>query len=122
MTDFEKGQYILITSFLNPVTVGEDQIEKLLGRPVTIHSVSSDSAVLSVSDIARVRDGLIITPEFNFTRDLKKGDNYLITLMERYELSFIPALTTITFPDGQSETFSHVSTIPSLHHQLEPGT
>lgn len=118
LSEYEKGQYVLITSFLNPVSFGEEQFEKLLGRPVTIYSVSSDSAILRVSNIAKVRDGEVITPAFNFTSDFQKGDNYLITLMERFELSFIPAITTITFPDGHSEIFSQVTSIPSIRHQM----
>lgn len=122
MTDFEKGQYFLITRFLNPVSFGEDQINKILRRPVTIHSVSTDSANLSVSDIAIIHEDQIITPAFNFTSGVKGGDNYLLQLIERYELSFIPTATSITFPDGHRETFSHATNIPSITHHLAPGT
>lgn len=114
----EKLQYALITILVDPSIIGKQELEKLMQKPVTITSITAESAIFTISDLINQNGGDFVTPSFEYLPAESLVDKNLQWIVQKFKINFIPQVTTITFPDGYQERFYDSKKIPSLRHQV----
>ena len=91
-----------------------------MNRPVSVEQADSSSAALTVSSFATVTNGpgavTITTPAFSLARAQAAVEKYWFAPL--ISPDFTPKVTTVTFPDGYTETFNNEISIPTVSHTL----
>lgn len=116
LNETEKLQYDLITNTLDLKAIGREELEKSLKREVTVTSLTPESVMLHVIDMAEVNGTTMITPNFTYVPVESLIDPSLSWIVKKFEINFIPNTSTIIFPDGYNETFKDAGTIPEITH------
>lgn len=114
----EKLQYALINSLLDPSVIGKQQLEKAIHKPVTITSITTESASIIITDLATQTGDEYVTPSFEYVPAESLLDEDLQWIAKKFKIDFIPRKTTITFPDGFHKTFNNIQKVPSLRHRI----
>lgn len=118
LNNSERTQYDLITHLINPIPISEDQIGKMINRPVKIHSITPESFRMTISNYTLMRENSITTPKISFLSEDNKIEKKIQGVLDRFDLSFIPHQTTISFPDGYTEKYVNTPVIPPITHQV----
>jgi hypothetical protein len=89
-------------------------------RPVTVNSVTSSSADITVPSFATVSKNNGVTtlasPGISFTRAQEILKSYWFAPLISANLA--PQVTTITFPDGYQATYNNALSVPSVIHAI----
>jgi hypothetical protein len=95
-------------------------LEDVSGKPVSVVSVESNSAVFSVIGFAAVTETesgkVYTTPGMDFTAAEEKLKSYWFAPL--ISADFSPDVTSILFPDGYEETFYDQSFVPFQSHEV----
>jgi hypothetical protein len=101
---------------VDPAQQLEQELEAYSGTDVQVQSVTDSSATLRITGYASVTQSsgktTYTTPELQFHDAKEIAKHYwwahIVTV------DFRPDITTVTFPDGYSETFAHAAKIPVI--------
>lgn len=118
LNDTEKSQYSLITSAIDLKAIGKKELEKAFNREVTVSSLSPESLTLQIIGMATVNGSEMTTPSFTYVPVESLLEPKLAWIAKKFDINFIPDSSTITFPDGYSQSFTNVGTIPEIVHTL----
>jgi len=90
-------------------------------QSVSVQSVSSSSALISVPSYASVKTSgngtAYITPTLSFERARTALKGYWFAPL--VSLDFSKGVTTVTFPDGYSQQFNGQISIPAVSHTIQ---
>nr|WP_319537745.1 hypothetical protein [uncultured Methanospirillum sp.] len=114
----EKLQYDLITKALDMKKIGKMELEKALKREVVVDSITPESVHLTVYNIATVNQSEITTPSFTYVPVDSLVDPGLFWILQKFDINFIPHVSTVVFPDGYKESFTDAQTIPGITHTV----
>ncbi len=114
----ETLQYDLITKALDLKSIGKAELEKALSREVVVNSITPESVQLTVYDMATVDQSQITTPSFTYVPVESLVDPNLLWIVQKFDINFIPHVSTVVFPDGYKESFSDAQTIPGITHTV----
>jgi hypothetical protein len=107
---------------VDPAAQLEQELESYSGKDVVVQSVSASSATLRISTFAAVRenDGAVIytTPELQFHDADDIAARHWWAHIVRVD--FRPVLTTVTFPDGHTETLVNAAKVPVIVRAVSP--
>lgn len=107
-------------NIVNPAKEIQKEIERSTGKTAVVLAASTDAAVFKVVDYATTeRSGNTIiqtTPRLSFTEAENYLKNQWFSFLIGQDLS--PAITTVRFADGSTETFTNVLEIPSIKHSM----
>ncbi|PKL59902.1 MAG: hypothetical protein CVV33_05445, partial [Methanomicrobiales archaeon HGW-Methanomicrobiales-4] len=81
-------------------------------------SINGESAKFIISNLITQNGDEFITPSFEYLPAESLVDKNFQWIVKKFEINFIPRVTTITFPDGYQERFINTKKIPSLHHRI----
>jgi hypothetical protein len=102
----------------DPKTEFRRALERAYKKPVSVKSVTSNSAIFEVEGLAQIQEteeGQMYTvPALDFSYAIVELERYWFAPLVQVDLS--PAITTITFPDGSIETFRDIASIPKISH------
>jgi hypothetical protein len=102
----------------NPADAIKTAIESNTGRPTEVYSVTGNSAVFRVTQFATTShaDGTITqtTPQISFVQAEEALKGQWFSFLISKDLS--PAITTVRFPDGYTQTYTEQLVIPTLTH------
>ncbi|MDD1724105.1 MAG: hypothetical protein LUQ07_03130 [Methanospirillum sp.] len=118
LNDTEKAQYDLITSVIDLKAIGKKELEKAFNREVAVSSLSPESLTLQVIGMATVNGSEMTTPSFTYVPVESLVEPDLLWIVKKFDIGFIPESSTITFPDGYTQSFTDVKTIPGIVHTL----
>ena len=107
---------------VDPAQQLEQELEAYSGTDVQVQSVTDSSATLRITGYASVThpagSTTYRTPELQFDDAKEIARHYwwahIVTV------DFRPDTTTVTFPDGYSETFAHAEKIPVIIRTVQP--
>lgn len=109
---------VVFMKLVQPEKQLENSIEQYSGKDVTVTSVTSGSASMSIKDFAAVRavpqGTMYITPSLDFSAMERAVRANRLSRFVSIDAS--PTVSVITFPDGYSETFADRLVIPSVQH------
>lgn len=117
MNGTEKLQYALVSSVLDISAIGQKELEKSLGKPVSVTSVNTESASFVIRDLVTQKDGEYVIPSIRYMPVESVLDPNLLWVLKKININFIPGETTVTFPDGYQEKFKEEQVIPSIRHK-----
>ena len=104
----------------NPASELEKSLENELNKPVTVTSVTANSADILIPSFAYVSksgdSGSLVTPAFSFSRVQQAVNHYWFAKL--LSPNFIPQTTTIVFPDGYRASYKDRTNIPTVAHRL----
>jgi hypothetical protein len=104
----------------NPATELQNALNENLNEPVTVEQAGSSSADITISSFATVAGSpgavIMTTPAFSLERAQEVVNQYWFAPL--ISPDFTPQVTTVTFPDGYTDTVYNQISIPSFMHVL----
>jgi hypothetical protein len=104
----------------NPSAELQSALDQNLNRQVTVERADSSSADITIPSFATVSGGpgtlIMTTPAFSLAHAQAVMEQYWFAPL--LSPDFTPQVTTITFPDGYSDTLYSQISIPSVMHVL----
>ncbi len=111
-------RFAVFLRIADPADEFRSALERAYKKPVEVQSVSSGSAVFQVEGLASLKeseDGVRYSvPALDFSYALVELEKYWFAPLVQVDLT--PDLTTLTFPDGHTESFVRVAGIPATSH------
>jgi hypothetical protein len=104
----------------DPAAQLESAFDAGRSQPVTVTQATGSSAHVVIPSFASVTTTggktTVTTPSLSFEHAQSVLNSYWFAPLVSPDFS--PAVTTVTFPDGSTETWYDQISIPSVHHQV----
>ncbi|WP_255331646.1 hypothetical protein [Methanocalculus taiwanensis] len=113
-------RFAVFLRIANPADEFRSALERAYKKPVDVKSVSSGSAVFRVEGLASLKESeegvRYSVPALDFSYAVVELEKYWFAPLVQVDLT--PDLTTLTFPDGHTESFVQVAGIPATSHTI----
>lgn len=113
----EKLQYSIISKVVDLSALGKEQLESISKKPVTITSITPESASFVIEDFATSDGDILTVPKIDYVLDTSVVSPVVQQLIQKFEINYVPEKTIIIFPNGHKESFENQISIPSVSNK-----